>query len=164
MKNKGLVYILLVVVGIIWYQVFFRIKDNFFEEVISPPSEKIREQYALTFHRDTFHLHADYRDPFCGVLNLTEELKPQESNIQLNTPPKVIAPQPKPHHWPKIKYYGLLKSNPTKGSLCIVQVGNSMYNLREGEVTQDNIEVRRITRDSIILAQGKFGKVIKKQP
>jgi hypothetical protein len=164
MKNKGIVYILLVVVGIIWYQVFFRIKDNFFEEVILPPKNEIREKYIPLFHRDTFQLNADYRDPFRGVSSVTEEIKPQELNTQVNSSPKVIPAQPKPHHWPKIKYFGLLKSNPTKGSLCIVQVGNSMYNLREGEVTQDNIEVRRITRDSIILAQGKFGKVIKKQP
>ena len=161
MKNKGVVYVLLVVVGFVWYNVFFRIKDNFFseeEQVLTSERQNIQRP---TFHRDTFNLNANYRDPFHGVTK-TEEVKPQEPTVATYTQPKYTPPLPKPHHWPKIKYFGLLKSEQSKSPLCILQIGNSMYNLREGEVTYDNIEVRRITRDSVILAQGKYGKVVKK--
>jgi hypothetical protein len=151
MKNKGVVYILLVVVGIVWYNVFFRIKDNFFTEEAVVPTSENRTLKRPTFHRDTFH----------GVTKI-EEVKPQEPMVATFTPPRYTPPPPKPHHWPKIKYFGLLKSEQSKSPLCILQIGNSMYNLREGEVTYDNIEVRRITRDSVILAQGKYGKVVKK--
>jgi hypothetical protein len=162
MKNKGVVYLLLVVVGIVWYNVFFRIKDNFFTEETVLPSTENRTLKRPTFHRDTFQLHADYRDPFHGVTK-TEEVKTLDPNVvNTFTPPKPTPPPPKPHHWPKIKYFGLVKNQNAKSALCILQIGNSLYNLREGEMTQDNIEVRRITRDSVILAQGKYGKVVKK--
>ena len=37
MKNKALTYVLLLVVGLIWYQVFYRVADNLFPEDSLPP-------------------------------------------------------------------------------------------------------------------------------
>jgi hypothetical protein len=166
MNNKGLTFILLIVVGIVWYKVFFRIKDNLTnDELIVQSTEK--KSNHTKFQKDTFQLAANYRDPFHAKSTTSS----QQEDVSMNTvpvqpityqAPKPIQTPPKPHKWPKMKYYGMMKSNPQKGNLAILSIDNTLFNLREGEITFEGIELRKIYGDSVLLVHEKHAKILRK--
>ena len=61
-----------------------------------------------------------------------------------------------------MKYYGVMKSNPQKGNLAILVIDNMLFNLREGEFSNDGIVLKKIYGDSILIVQDKYSKIIKK--
>lgn len=168
MKNKGLTFVLLLVVGVIWFKVFFRIKDNLSNE---DTSVQVQGELGLprkNYVKDTFALQANYRDPFhsnspsssTSPSNDANGNGPQPAPVQ-----QIIKPQPeppKPHRWPKMRYFGLMKSNPQKGTLAILTIDNMRFNLREGEEAYDGIYVRKIYGDSVLMVHEKYGRVLKK--
>jgi hypothetical protein len=164
MKNKGLTFILLIVVGVIWYKVFFRIKDNLTAEDGTQSTPNEAPIIKMKFVKDTFTVQANYRDPFhsnnSGVSAPTDELV--NSTPVVYQAPKTVPEPPKPHRWPKMKYYGIMKSNPEKGTLAIIAIDNMLFNLREGEEAYDGITLRKIYGDSVLMAHGKYGKVLRK--
>lgn len=166
MKNKGLTFILLIVVGIVWYKVFFRIKDNLTkDELIVQSTEK--KSIHTKFQKDTFQLAANYRDPFYAKTTALSQQEDVSMNIVSVQPityqaPKPITPLPKSHKWPKMKYFGMMKSNPQKGNLAILSIDNTLFNLREGEVTYEGIELRKIYGDSVLLVHEKHAKILSK--
>lgn len=166
MKNKGLTFVLFIVVGAIWYNVFFRIKDNLTadEGLQSTPTEApiIKKKFV----KDTFALQANYRDPFhsnnLGVSAPTDEQANPVPSPVVYQAPKPAPEPPKPHRWPKMKYYGIMKSNPEKGAIAILTIDNMRFNLREGEEAYDGITLRRIYGDSVLMAHKKYGRVLRK--
>jgi hypothetical protein len=165
MKNKGFTYLLLIVVAIIWYNVFFRIKDNIMgENLLVSDNTTIAKMYK-TQPRKEFTLKANYRDPFSskgssGSITATNAA-PQMPIQPVYKEPK-LPPPPKIHHWPKIKYFGTVKNNSSKKALCIVNIDDMLFNLREGESVLDGIVIKKIYRDSLYIQQGKNFKMVKK--
>ncbi|MCH2224895.1 MAG: hypothetical protein MK066_09015, partial [Crocinitomicaceae bacterium] len=106
MKNKALIYVLIPIVGLIWYKVFFRIKSNVTGTdfaVVKP--NQVRKTFQAV-QRDTFDLKFDYRDPFGDVK--------RRKNIPLTATNPVVTPivnrRPKPMvEWPSILYKGRVK-------------------------------------------------------
>ena len=163
MKNKGITFLLLIVVGIIWYQVFFRIKSNLSDEpsgLPTPSSKALR----IKFQKDTFALQANYRDPFKAKSTTTAPIETSTNDFPpVNfTPPKPIPEPPKPHRWPKMNYYGVMKSTSQKGNLAIIAIDNMLFNLREGEEAYDRLVVKKIYGDSVLVVQGKNTKILRK--
>ena len=146
MKNKTFTYILLIVVAIVWYQVFFRVKGSLFgEDEVDIPAVNQPPMGAPVI-RDTFSLLANYRDPFGETKrNLAEELNKLQEQPQ---PPKQKAPPPSVY-WPPIKYYGLVKKSESKTPLAIVSVDGIQLMVRKGEELFDGIMLNVIYRDSI---------------
>jgi hypothetical protein len=163
MKNKGLTYVLLIVVGIIWYNVFFRIKDNLMTEDSPVVPSLQQKQSIISLTRDTFELHANYRDPFRSSkkeASVSTEQIPQPTQPIIHLP-KVVEP-PKPRRWPKMKYYGIVKNQHAKSPLCIISIDNMLFNLREGEEAYDRIVVKKIYGDSVLIVQEKHKRILKK--
>ncbi|MFN5444893.1 MAG: hypothetical protein ACK48V_11785 [Crocinitomicaceae bacterium] len=168
MKNKGVTFILLIVVGIVWYKVFFRIKENLTTDDNLLVSSEIKKANRLKFTKDTFQLSANYRDPF----HSKSASSSQQEDVSMNTntapvPPITYqapkpVPVPKPHKWPKMKFYGVMKSNPQKGNLAILAIDNVLFNLREGEVTYDGIVLKKIYGDSVLFTQDKHSRMLRK--
>ena len=159
MKNKGVTYAMLIVVALIWYNVFFRVKSNLFgeEEVFVPARTSVPT--IASFTRDTFKLKANYRDPFTGVATPVAVSLPVAEN------PFPAAPAPKPVYrepWPQITYYGQVKKTDSKIPLAILRVDGMQFYLRSGESVFDNYIVRRIYRDSIEIVHGKLRKFVKR--
>lgn len=166
MKNKGVTYLLLIVVAIIWYNVFFRIKDNIMGENLPVADNMAIAKMYKTQPRKEFTLKANYRDPFSSKgssVNVTEisTAAPQQPVQPVYKEPK-LPPPPKVHHWPKIKYFGTVKNNTSKKALCIVNIDDMLFNLREGESELDGIVIKKIYRDSLFIQQGKDFKMVKK--
>lgn len=157
MKNKGLTYALLIVVGLIWYNVFFRVKSNLFgeEEAFIPAPSNI--QSIASIRRDTFALKASYRDPFSGVPLQAAPVAGPEMPVE-----RLPPPPPRQDVWPQITYYGQVKKTGSKEPLAILNVDGMQFYLRHGESIFDNYVVNRIFRDSIEMSHGKKKKMIRK--
>lgn len=146
MKNKTLTYGLLIVVGLIWYQVFYRVSGSLFgeEETLPPPLSQANFMSAV--ERDTFDLQANYRDPF----GESEKVVVVSSE---NQPPPVVQNKPKPSPqktiWPPIEYFGMVKRTESKAPLAILKVDGIQLMLRKGEEMFNEITLKEIGRDSI---------------
>lgn len=161
MKSKGFTYLLLIVVAIVWYNVFFRIKSNLIGEdiILQPNSSQLR---SLKSHvRDTFNLNANYRDPFEGTTEKTADASSVLPIIPVQ--PVYVIPKIKPvHQWPKVRYYGLLKKNNSKKTLCIVNFDDMLLNLYEGDDFFDGYKIKSIHKDSVVIQHDKIQKTFYK--
>lgn len=154
MKNKAFTYVLLVVVAIIWYQVFIRVKSNISEDAGETSTMTSLPTNFKPIVRDTFELNATYRDPFGGAL------KNEVSTLETPVSPPVYTPPPKKAEipWPSIKYYGLVKKTDSNSPLGIVRIDGIQLHLRKGETIFDDISIHAIGRDSI---QVKYQKKVR---
>ncbi len=159
MKNKTLTYVLLAVVGIIWYQVFFRVKGSLFgEEEAVPPTVNVAS-VVPNVERDTFKLNANYRDPF------GETKVPIAIPVE-NARPPVVRNNPRPKRietqWPPIQYFGMIRKTESRNPLAILKVDGIQLMLREGEEMFNEITLKRIERDSILVMYKREKKVFKR--
>lgn len=157
MKNKALTYVLLIVVALIWYQVFFRVKNNLLgEDEILVPNRS--GHVALNpVQRDTFLLKANYRDPFGegkkrGELPQIENNAPQVNVRRNSAPPKT--------QWPPMEYFGLVRKTDSKTPLAIFKIDGLQMMVRKGDELYNAIYVNQIWRDSIQLRWGKERKTV----
>ncbi len=156
MKNKALTYILLVVVGLIWYQVFYRVSENLFGEDTAVPDPMNTMSANFVIERDTFDLLANYRDPF------VEDKKPVVLTGMEEPPPARVlttSKPPKPKtQWPPITYFGIVKKTQSKEPLAILKVDGLQLMLRKGEEMFNDIVLKEVWRDSIQVAYKKEKK------
>lgn len=156
MKNKALTYLLVAIVGFVWYKVFFRVKDNLFgeeTEIVRP--NNVPAQLAL-FSRDTFSLQADYRDPF-GETKMSVSV--QES-VEPSEPSPIPTPRPKPSiSWPEIVYFGQIQKTGSKKPLGIISIDGYKHALHTGETIYDGILIKSIGRDSIAIRYQKEQRI-----
>lgn len=161
MKNKGLTYLLLLVVGVIWYQVFFRIKSNL-EGDDGPPATG--NSFALSdirIKRDTFSLQANYRDPFGGKMSASSQADTvKRVKIAAESRPKVY---PVEQNWVKIRYYGLIKKTDSKDPLAVLNIDNEQFFLRKGDDVFDGYKIQAIYRDSVLISYGKKSRYFYKK-
>lgn len=142
LKNKGLTFILVGLVGYVWYQVFFRIKDNFFSEQAVVESSVTDKQFNFTIDRDTSTLSLNYRDPFLPTKNISKgDKKDYSTHIQnINTLRQEIYVE-----WPEIKFYGFMKNTQSKQPLIIIKLDDEFYYVRKGETILDGIMISNVT-------------------
>lgn len=161
MKNKTLTYALLIVVGVIWYNVFFRVKDNIFgENAVSEESSQPINRNIPLISKDTFELKVNYSDPFGAANANWSKLKPV--NIEGGTPKnRVVREKPK-MTWPKIKYFGLVKKTSSSSPLGILNIDGYQFTLRSGDSPYDGITVKRIWRDSVEMKCGKETRIFQR--
>lgn len=147
MKNKTFTYILLIVVAIIWYQVFFRVKDSFYGAETIAKNENVQPISRFTqLSRDTFELKANYRDPFGStkVTSFQQRTSSSTANSnQISSRPKNII------RWPSIQYFGMVKKSTSSAPLGILNIDGIKLTGRNGDLLFDDIQIRKITRDSI---------------
>ena len=150
-NNKTLTYILIAVVGFIWFKVFVRLKDNATAETV---------QYTATSQGFTgkiskpepFRLLANYNDPF--KLRKAKSVQPAVSvdpALAAMPKPKKEKPAPKVVYWPPIKYYGFVKNNAGNNPRALVAFDNTIYKLRRNEVFLDGFVVKSLTRDELVM-------------
>ena len=164
MKNKALTYGLFIVVGIVWYQVFMRVKSNFGAEEALPVRNEALVYSRKIMKPDGFQLQANYRDPFTGKLASAE-------TAPVNSDPNTVLPQnnlpkPKPEpvviQWPTIKYYGLVRKTTAKDPRTLIAIDGSMYKIKQGEQVLDNIFIQKVTRDFVQVRYKKEVKTFQK--
>ncbi|ASS47967.1 MAG: hypothetical protein A3D31_01250 [Candidatus Fluviicola riflensis] len=161
MKNKGLTYGLIVVVSIVWYQVFMRVKSNFETDDALPVNTTTALMKRKIVKPDSFRLQANYRDPFTGKL-ASSETAPTTNPNQLPVATTIQPPKPKPEpvviQWPTIKYYGLVRKTTSKDPRTLIAIDGYMYKVKQGEQVLDNVLVLKVTRDYV---QIKYRKEVR---
>lgn len=160
MKNKALTYVLLLVVGLIWYQVFHRVSDNFFAENTEIPEPISANQGDFSMERDTFSLQANYRDPFVEERGVTPI---EQAPVRVTPPPQPRPVKVKPA-WPPITYFGQVRKTESKNPLAILKVDGMQLMLRKGDEVFNDIFLKEIWRDSIQLTMKKEKKTIYRNP
>jgi hypothetical protein len=162
MKNKGLTYLLLIVVGLIWYQVFFRIKSNLEADAGPLAGGNPFALSDIRIRRDTFSLQANYRDPFGGKMSTIynpDTVKRMKSPVE-NRQPKSY---PVEQSWVKIRYYGLIKKTDSRDPLALLNIDNEQFFLRKGDDVFDGYQVQAIYRDSVLISYGKKSRYFYKK-
>ena len=147
MKNKGLIYGLLIVVAFIWYKVFFRVMSNFTDDEVTIVEPNATKPLIGSIHQDTFTLVANYRDPFGG------KAKVVRSQIETNQAPvdvtSVVKKQKEP--WPKIQYKGMLRKTTSTNPLALIYIDGIQLQMRKGESVFDGIQLVSVLRDEILV-------------
>ncbi|MCF8414633.1 MAG: hypothetical protein K9G40_00210 [Crocinitomicaceae bacterium] len=156
MKNKGLIYVLLIVVAVIWYNVFYRVVSNLNENETTLLESNAIKPTVKTIDRDTFKINANYRDPFGGtsvVLNndLYNESIPE---IRLSVPKQKQRIQ-----WPIVEYKGLVRKTDSPNPLAIIYIDGIQLHMRKGESVFDGILLKNIGRDSVVITYKKEKRV-----
>ena len=149
MKNKGLIYGLLIVVAFIWYKVFFRVLSNFTDEEVTIVEPNASKPLIGSVHRDTFTLVANYRDPFGGKAKAVPVAPPVVPNqAPVNVAP-VVKKQKEP--WPKIQYKGMLRKTTSTNPLALIYIDGIQLQMRKGESVFDGITLVSVLRDEIVV-------------
>lgn len=155
MKNRGITFLLLLVVGIVWYKVFVRFTDDIQS---NPPQESTSIGSSPIHLSKPAHvqLNANYRDPFTGKFS---ELK-----VKTEERPAVSkAPVARREvYWPTIRYHGLIRKKGAIKSLAIVSIDGQYFQLKQGEAVLDDILLKSVQRDSIILEYHKIKRVFRR--
>lgn len=150
MKNKGLIYGLILVVAAIWYNVFFRVVSNLSSDdtgIVTP--HETRATFS-SIDRDTFSLQANYRDPFDGS-TVTVRTTHLDAPIQISAPPAKQVKVKEIDPWPNIKYKGLLRKTTSSNPLAIIYIDNIQMYMRKGDVAFDGITLKTVHRDSVVV-------------
>ncbi|MBS1617141.1 MAG: hypothetical protein JST76_01390 [Bacteroidetes bacterium] len=176
MKNKMVVIAMLIVTGLVWGMIAYRI----ISAIGSQNSVAIPDSYApissmpAATEVDTFSLLGDYRDPFLT----TAVQRPPAGRIHVSNGSRPAAPPavtglskpvpPSLSSFPAVTYLGRVQNNDAHRKVAIVMIGNTMRNMAEGE-TYHEITLAKVAGDSILVSHGREKKMIgrgssKKQP
>lgn len=156
MKNKGLIIVLIIVVGAIWYNVFFRVVSNFTsDDTVVPTPNEVKSVFE-SVHRDTFTLNASYRDPFCGSSSTSSVMNTIDPTIPKSEKKIITKPI---DFWPIIQYKGMVRKTSSNSPLAIIYIDGIQLQMRKGEKVFDGILLKTITRDSVVVVYKKGRRV-----
>ncbi|MCR9171959.1 MAG: hypothetical protein NXI10_05680 [bacterium] len=164
MKSKALTYVMLVVVGIIWYQVFFRVKNNLLgeDDTIPNPNQSFEQVNAMA--RDTVDLQVNYRDPFRYEKMTTNLPLLSESPKPPANPRAAMNRNPKPQFaWPNISYHGLIRNRKSSKPLALIRVDGLVYNLRLGDEIFNSIYIKSIEPEMLTIKYKKLEKTVERK-
>lgn len=146
MKNKPLTYILLAVAVVVYYNLFFKVRNYLESDTdasIVEPNRPSIDNVKLV--RDTVKLALNYRDPFgetkVSVLPVDVE----------NVPTNVPRPRKEPKYvqWSSIQYFGLMKKTTSNKPLGVVSIDGYKHQVRLGESLYDGIKIVGMNKESI---------------
>jgi hypothetical protein len=162
LKNKGFTYGLLIVVGIVWYQVFVRIKSNLSSddvEVVEPMNNNI--SFKNIKKRKRIYIAANYRDPFLNSIK-AQDKKDSIQKTGISVAPTPVIKEKRYVDWPKIKYHGFVRNTDSKKPRVIIEIDNYMYKLQVGESVLDNIMIIKADNEFVKVGYQKEIKIVYK--
>ena len=159
MKNKRFTYVLLVVVGFIYFKLFVRISSNISEESNVPPARVDEMKIEDIRVKKSFRIKANYPDPFLKTSRIVQ--KPDPNNNENTAPPTPPKKKEKlPVYWPVIKYYGLVQKTSSKKPRALISIDGTMYKIYAGEEIIDGIIIKSIRRENMLVSYQKETKTI----
>lgn len=160
MKNKRFTYVLLLVVGFIYFKLFVRISSNISDESSLPVTQVDELKLENIRTKKSFHLKANYADPFlkAGRISVKPTGSLNNGNEPLPEPPKK---KEKPIvYWPAIKYYGIVQKTSSKKPRALISIDGTMYKIYVGEEIIDGIIIKSINRERMLVSYQKESKTI----
>ncbi len=162
MKNKRFTYVLLVVVGFIYFKLFVRISDNISEEANLPVAAVDEMKLDDIRSKKSFHLMANYPDPFLKTARIVA--KPGTDIPNENIPKPVVKKEKPVVYWPAIKYYGIVQKTSSKKPRALISIDGTMYKVYSNEEIFDGIVIKSIKRESMVVSFQKEIKTISLNP
>lgn len=115
-----------------------------------------------TITKDTFTLSLNDRDPFKASRKRTSQAK-QQKQQQSKASGKTKNSKPiKSLVWPRIEYYGFVKSAQNETKMALIKVNGKIHRKREKE-TVDELRIVKAYSDSIVVSFNKENKIIKRK-
>ena len=164
MKNKRFTYVLLLVVGFIYFKLFVRISSNISEDSELPVAQLDEMKIEDIQAKKNFHLKANYDDPFlkAGRISVKPTASLNNENASLSEPPKK---KEKPIvYWPAIKYYGIVQKTSSKKPRALLSIDGVMYKIYPNDELFDGLTIKSIKRESIVVYYQKETKTIQVNP
>jgi hypothetical protein len=166
MKNKKSVYILLPVVVLVWSAILYQV----YEGAGDAPAYQYRrspEADSLTgiVEKKSYQLYLNYPDPFRGALR-AEKRTVQQAAVVPAQPKQEPAlpeePQPETFDWNRLRYKGMVEHKERKKPVALLEFDGKSYMLSQGS-SQDNIMVKKISKDSVEVIIGQESAFIRKR-
>lgn len=155
MKKKYFNIVLILVVVFIWGKLIYKYTRNSTQVSILVSQPKTNKK-SINIEKTSFKIKNLDRDPF---LNKMVSKKPKNQQHKTTVKKSVVS---KNITWPRISYLGFIKNKKTTKKLAILKVNGSIKNIKEATFFNENIYIRKIYKDSIILQLNKQLKTIKK--
>lgn len=150
-KNKKGIYLLICGVVSVWGIIGYRIYDGISKEVpvTATGGNKVKTSYfkLLDHSKDTYMLHADYRDPFLAI----NEFEPEKDNteIVMRKIANPILPIAKPQiNWLAILYTGYILNPQSKKRVGIFNINGREIMLSAGEES-GGLKISKFVGDSV---------------
>ncbi|MES2813131.1 MAG: hypothetical protein V4670_11725 [Bacteroidota bacterium] len=164
MQKRRLNIILLLVVLGLWSTVAYKSLYRFFPSDGDVANENFSQNFNFEkIEKDTFLLEKLNRDPFLD--KAIKLRRPIVLKSTVSSPKKaVVAPKPtvnsKPIlEWPKMNYYGYIKSNQKTEELILVRIDNKLVKVRKNQ-NIEGVVIKHIFKDSIEVIFNKEKKFI----
>lgn len=158
MKNKRFTYVLLVVVGFIYFKLFVRISSNISEETNLPVNRVDEMQIRDIRSKKDFHLKANYPDPFLKGGGIPSKVNAATTGENMPAPP---PKKEKPVvYWPAIKYYGMVQKSSSKKPRALLSIDGVMYKIYPNDELFDGLTIKSIKRESIVVYYQKETRTI----
>ena len=167
MKNKVGVIVMLVVTGLVWSMIAYRI----ISAIGSQNSMAIPDSYTpissmpTATEVDTFSLLGDYRDPFLttAVQRVPAvHISGSGSVSPAATPAVHLMAKPVPPalpSFPSVAYLGRIQNNDVRRKVAILMIGSTIRNMAEGETYQE-VTLIKVAGDSILVRHQREKKMI----
>lgn len=157
MNKKLLLIVLGIIVLGIWIKVFSKVFDQFSDDDFAVAETPFANVVDLSKYikRDSLpELNLNYRDPFLGkseYKNITSNSVSQNNEVRNYNRVKETRNEEKPTEWPQIKYHGFVKVTGTNSGTLLLKINRNLLKVREGEVLNNGLSVKKAYRDSIVI-------------
>lgn len=160
MNKKHINIVLIVVVVGLWGTVLYKYVNRFFVTEDFPyTSQNLSMPIIAKIKKDSFTIQPLERDPFLGKLlvkkqnNFTPNNPVIKSFVKKNPEPKMTNP------FPRIQYFGYIKSQDKSEKLILLKVNNKLERVRL-KANIDGLIIEKIYKDSIEVLFNKEKRVI----
>ena len=142
--NFFLIGLLIIIWGSVIYKYFGKKEGN--ENLNFAELPLAKQNIRIDKTKDTFKLEFSGRDPFLNTKPITRPaLKTTQSNTIAKKTNKKTATNVM---WPKIEYYGFVKSNNSKSELVVIKINSRLHKVRENQEI-DELKITETSSDSI---------------
>lgn len=142
--NFFLIGLLIIIWGSVIYKYFGKKESNKNLNFAELPLAK--QNIRIDKIKDTFKLEFSGRDPFLNTKPVRERVfKAKQSKVvSKKSSKRVIASV----MWPKIEYYGFVKSNSSKSELVVIKINSRLHKVRKNQEI-DELRITQTWSDSI---------------
>jgi hypothetical protein len=159
MNKKHINIVLIVVVVGLWGTVLYKYVNRFFvTEDLPYTSQNLSMPIIAKIKKDSFTIQPLERDPFLGKL-LVKKQNDFRPNVVIKQPIVKKAPEIKiTKPFPRVQYYGYIKSQDKSEKLILLKVNNKLERLRL-KANIDGLIIEKIYKDSIEVLFNKEKRV-----
>lgn len=160
MKDKRVLFVLIIAVVVIWGLIGYKLVVGDFDEAIITASIPMDKNIAGELEIESYQLLNNYRDPFQAQ---RVNYSGKSNGVEKNSNRKILG-QKKSESlaWPPITFGGLIKRKNSKEKVALLKVNASDHLMRMNEEVE-GIKVLKIEKDSIQVIYKSEKKVIYKK-